>query len=265
MAYTINNVDLSVFGIKASRVGDSSVGISGILDFPKRKGTTEYSWGTSVEAFVSADDLTWEGRSITFKGLMKGSSAADLRSKFAAFKAACTDGEVTLSTPFGDFDVVLKDGIDTDEIGGNMLRFEVKFLQQEVSFEELTLVPTSGSGAKIDNYNLRNDFGIIIQGHDGYFGVPQRIDIQTSDNYKQTAHRQMRDIQLNCLMVCADVADLLSNMGQFHALLSSAGLRTFTAYTGDTFQFYVKDGFTISRITTAWKCTAKFQLTLRSV
>jgi len=265
MQYLINDIDLSTFGIRPSRIDDSTVGVSGIFDFPKRKGETEYNWGTEIEAFVSADDLKWESRDITFKGLMKAASRAALLSNLQNFAALCKSDEVTFSTPFGVFLVVLENGISVKELRDDLLKFEAKFTQQKIAFTELSLVATGGTGSLIDNYNLRNDFGIIIQDHENYLNVAKRLDVNTTGDYKKSGYREMRDLSVQCLMVHSSMAALVAKMGQFHALLASPGLKTLITSKGDNYACYVKDGFTVSRITTGSSFTAKFNLKLRVV
>ena len=65
MSYKINDIDFSMFGITPIR-GNEPVALTGFLDFPGREGTTERDWGTETEAFVSAADLEWKERKLTF-------------------------------------------------------------------------------------------------------------------------------------------------------------------------------------------------------
>ncbi|MCW0484069.1 LamG domain-containing protein [Gaoshiqia sediminis] len=260
--YKINGISLAGFGILPLREKGNAFALSGALDFPRRKGTTERDWGTEIEAFVSAGDLEWEGRDITFRGLMRASSHALLVSNYGDFSDLCKNDELVFSTPFGSFNVVLEKEIKVTELMPTMLKFEAAFTQQDVSFSALTTAATGGAGTLIDGYNLRNDFGIIVQSHSGYFDLAKRIDVNTTGNYKQSGYRDMRNVTLQCLLIGSDLSDMLVKMAQFQALLASPGLHILTSYLGDSFSFYVKDGLQVSQML---DYAAKFTLRLRVV
>ena len=112
MTYKIDGVDISTFGafpyIEKSK---ECIALSGVFNLPKRTGTTEYNWGVSIEPYVDASDIELDDRTLKLRLVIKGH---DYISKVMQLRLACIACR-KLWTEFGEFDVMLKDGITVDE------------------------------------------------------------------------------------------------------------------------------------------------------
>ena len=81
MIYKIDSTPLSDFGAIPSP-DSGHFALSGMLDLPRRIGSTEYDWGTSIEPFVDAEDIELDGRTLTLNVAIK-------KAQLQAFKEAC--------------------------------------------------------------------------------------------------------------------------------------------------------------------------------
>lgn len=65
MSYKLDDIDISSYDA-FPYVGQTKdcIAISGVFDLPKRKGITEYNWGTGIEPFVDAEDIELDGRTL---------------------------------------------------------------------------------------------------------------------------------------------------------------------------------------------------------
>lgn len=261
--YKINNIDLSTLGIIPLQNSGQSLAVSGVLDFPARKGKTEHSWGTETEAFVAEDDIEFEGREIVFYAMMKASTTEVLNANLLQLIVLCKTGIVQFETPCGIFPVVLTGDIKVEEWSEKGVIIEAKFTQFVVSFVGDTGEPTGGDGYLIDDYNLQSDFGICVLKEAGSKSLPVRIGVNTTDNYTISAYREPRDIALNCFMKGSDIADLVTKMGKFQKLLSLPGLRALSIPGGSGHNTYVKGGFKVTNIYTGAGASCQFTLILR--
>lgn len=68
MSYKLDDIDISSYDafpyVGQTKDSKDCIAISGVFDLPKRKGTTEYNWGTSIEPFVDAEDIELDGRTL---------------------------------------------------------------------------------------------------------------------------------------------------------------------------------------------------------
>ena len=52
MSYKLDDIDISSYDafpyVGQTKDSKDCIAISGVFDLPKRKGTTEYNWGTSI-------------------------------------------------------------------------------------------------------------------------------------------------------------------------------------------------------------------------
>ena len=69
MIYKFDTIDVTAYGVLPMR-GDGGVAVSGLFDFPKRKGEIERNWGDGVEPYLDGKDLEYDGRTIGLKFVM---------------------------------------------------------------------------------------------------------------------------------------------------------------------------------------------------
>ncbi len=235
--YKLNGIDIGTYGAVAASRGDAFA-LVGAFDFPKRKGETERNWDTGIEPFVEAEDLEFDGRTLTLSVWLLGVEA-DLE----GFKQACISAR-TLTTDCAAFSVVLKEGVKVKEyIGHNVALASATFWQQEVDIPALDVAASGGTGYQLDGYNLRDAFGIRVSERQDNNGVGKRLEVDTTLPYTQTRYRDHGTAILKCYMRGEGFAELYRQMGLFHALCSRPGLRALHFPDGLTLSGYVREGF----------------------
>lgn len=133
MAYKLNDILLSVYGITPGRMDGEGIAVSGIFDMPKRIGDTQYSWAESngVEPYVDADEIFFGGRTIYFKGILIGDKTT-VKTFLNAFKTAVDAfiDVVPFDTPYGTPLVIVRKLTPTFYNGGATVTIE--FFEPEV-------------------------------------------------------------------------------------------------------------------------------------
>lgn len=244
MNYKLDGKAIESFGAHPC-ISQEYIALAGAFDMPKRKGTTEYNWGSSIEAFVGKEDIELDGRTLIIEVCIKGISADDYRTKLDSYKSACVSCR-KLWTGFGEFDVVMKDAMDVEEHTDNFIAIvTTKLWQPGCTLPELTVSPTEGTGALLDGYNLEKDFGIYVLSSKNSKNVAKRIDVSTTRPYTQTQYREAMDITIECTMTGDNLLELYSKAGQFQALCMRPGLRKLKLAGNEFYDLYFKDGMSV--------------------
>ncbi len=242
MIYKIDDKSINEYGAIPTNASGEKIALSGVFDLPKRIGTTEYDWGTSIEAFTDADDIELDGRTLTLNVTIKGTSLDDLHSKLSAFKAGCI-ACTKLWTEFGEFNVIQKDDITVEEYAfTKVATISVPFWQQDYVPVTISLIASGYGSYMLDSYNLIKDFGIYFNSYRDINNTPKRIDIDTTLPYTNTLYRSTRDMTIQCMMFGKSLADLSSKMSQFNALCIKSGSRLLTIPGNSARMVYFKDG-----------------------
>ena len=254
MIYRFDDIDISMYGVLPSR-GDGGFAVSGIFDFPKRKGEIERNWGDVVEPYLEEADLDFGERTIGLKLVME--NIADWE-RFRTAAIACRK----LGTEVGDFDVLLADEVNVELVHDKLAKIDMKFRQNEVVFETLTLAGSGGTGVRVDEFHLARDFGISVTEVKGDRNLPKRIDVNTTAPYGNTRYRERQSLTLECMMNAPDLKAAGVKMRQFHALWRQPGVRVLYLADGRTCNVFVKDGFSVS---IEGDVLLKFNLKLESI
>ncbi|MEA4980738.1 MAG: hypothetical protein VB075_19400 [Petrimonas sp.] len=235
MNYKLDNIPLSSLGAIPSR-GNQFFALEGMLDLPKRIGTTEYNWGTSIEPFVDTEDIELDGRALTLNVAIKKTSLDTFKSACVA----CTE----LSFDYDTFQVVQKDEIKVEEIGG-YYKVEIPFWQNSVGLKPITITPSGTGFFKINNFDLAKDFGIYLAQSSNSQNTAKRIEVQTTEFYERTNFRDTWIIDLPCSLVGNDFSDMYAKMSQFQALMMSPGIHALKI-RNNTLSIYFKDGMSVN-------------------
>lgn len=267
--YYINSPSLSNYGAKASPKTRQTLAITGVFDFPKRDGDSEFNWGDEVEAFTDTEDFEWKEKSCTLRVFLQGSDAEDYETKLTSFK----NNSMGLSSLSSDYGLDIEDLRTTgvievvEHLKDNAATCTINFIAQDGILSGVLGTASGGSGYLLDGYSFIEDFGLYVQKRNDNKSVAKYQDYDTTVDYETlpTASRQPRDIQLDVTMIATSLSDFTAQMGKLHQLLASEGLRTLTFPDGNTHQVYCKDGFKINTVKTGGNVSASFYLKLREI
>lgn len=232
------------------------IALSGVFDLPKRTGDTEYNWGTSIEPYVDAADISLDGRTLELRLAM-----CNYHTHLDEFRQLCINCR-QLETGFGTFSVLVNEEIKVEEVNGEYALLTVRFWQQDVTLTALTVKPTGGSGYGIDGFNLAKDFGIQVAVLTDRSNTGKRLEAKTTLPYTQTAYRELPEVTLACTMCGPDLVELHRRMLQFQSLCAAPGLRSLTKDGEPLLNFYLKDGISVKP---ADETVLTFNLKLKTV
>lgn len=256
MSYAINNIPLSDFGIIAGQHNNSNIALSGWLDMPKRIGKTYHDWGDShgVEPYVSADEIFFGGRDLVFKGFVKSESKYDLVTNLNDLKNKTNEFDelFEFATPYGTFNVHVKDEIKVSHLVDGYATIVIKFREPVVTIPNVA-IPTIET-----NYNKYGVDGI-------YFEAISAFLVSVKDNMNRakakstnsvSIHTQklfsyakttLHSIKVELFFKASSIEVLTENIGIFHQQLASEGLRQLNVDDTGNRAFCI-DGFKVSEI-----------------
>lgn len=245
MTYTLDGKKISQYGAFPVK-NNGPLAITGIFDCPKRKGATEYNWGASIEPYVDADDIELDGRTLSLKLVVK---VSDYRIKLEALRSALVSCR-KLNTEFGEFDVLCKDAISVEDYPQlSMAIITVKLWQPVFTVPELILKPSGiNHGYLLDGYSLNQDFGIYYSEPKGVEDQAKRIEISTTETYRQTLYRELDTITFKCKMIASGLMEMYTKMMLLHGLCMKPGLRTLDNGKISA-KVYFKSGIAITPLT----------------
>lgn len=237
MNYKLDSIPITNYGAHPTLAGQA-LSLHGMFDLPKRIGATEHNWGTSIEPFVEEEDIELDGRALTLHVVI-GSEGLD---NFIQACIACKK----LSTDYETYDVVCKDEIQVRKIGEQYI-VTIPFWQHTYELSSLDINPSASGSFRLDDFDLRRDFGVYVSASGNLLNTAKRIDIPTTQSYERTNYRGSRDITLRCSMMGHTFAGVYNNMKRFHSLLMAPGMRTLTT-PNKALQVYFKNGMSVSAV-----------------
>jgi len=264
--YTINGIELSTYGIIPTQAVGSNLALEGFLSMPDRINKTEHSWGDSngVEPYVSADELFWGGRNLTFYGIVKAASrdaANDALLEFYAMLDGLTD-LTTLACDWGSWEVFVSGQIDVTYQGSGVCQLRIPFRQPMV---DLTggVIPSSpdfSSVEGIDGVNFQalgftlarfQDMGIGASRIIGDLNRPapkSQVSIGYHTEAFQVTKVDARELQLKGVIEAITYAALLATVKNLYALFAQPGTRILYVPEDRIRIVFMKSGFSISQI-----------------
>lgn len=266
--YKINGKSLSDFGITAISANSSNLAVSGAWDLPKRKGNVSYEWKESdgVEAFVDADDMLFEGRSISFSGIMNLLAGQTIEQQMTAFRSyidTISKGMFTLDSPWGVWKVQMSADLNIVRRGNSMAEIEITLLEPVPDLSG-SLPQSTGIGNDIDSYAWE-ELGVYITSVSGASNIPLRktIGVTSYEANNQVVYggKQTQKIILSGLIIADDYEEFKKKIGGLYALFTKPGLREYR-YNGAIYKCFAPDGFTINNLILASKVTATWDISL---
>lgn len=221
MIYKLDGIDIRDYGAKLRRT-DQCFALHGFLDLPARIGNTEHNWGTSIEPFVDKEDIELDGRKLLLHVAIE-------TSQLQGFLDCITCDKLTIENDgvVANFDVVNRDEVIVNNVGKYKI-VDIPFWQYRVELFELTSIgsASSDSGFAIDNYDLGRDFNVHLSRGNNIDNIAKRIEVQTTEFYKNRHFRDTRDVELVCFMRTGLFTDVYKNITQLQALMYSPGMHT---------------------------------------
>ena len=264
MDYQINGHSLSEYGIVPISTKGNDIALTGVFDLPKRLGTIEHEFGNETEAFVKADDIILDGRELKLNCYARAATSAELISNLQALFNECEKDGTVLTTPFGTFNVSLRNQASVSEFPKNKsAQVEIRFWQEDYVIPSQGETPNGGDGYLIDNYNLKTNFGVIMARKEDFRSLSKRKDFKYTAEETSSALRTPRDMVMQCYMVAPDLTTFKSKMDSLHALLISPDLRVLIEPNNTNHYIYVKDGLKVDKIRNMHRTIAYFNLKLR--
>jgi hypothetical protein len=248
--YSLNGVDLDVYGLKTSHASGSNIALSGCFDMPKRIGTTYHEWDdeNGIEPFVAESEIMFEGRDLTlYCGIID--TFTNVNSYLDSLNTAVKNFSdlVSLVTPYGTFQVLVKN------IVPDYLNFGSQIV---ISLREPIVTLTGGSlpaiGTainKIDNIPFAS-FGLYLSSAKDQRQLAEMKEHSTtiygSEGY-YIAKRKNNIIVIDGLLVGSSLSDFQSKIKALFLIFKTAGLRTIVI--GSTsMTCFAADGFKVSDV-----------------
>jgi len=251
MAYTLNSVNLSTYGITPGHAPGSNVAMKGIFDMPARIGTTHYEWADddSVEPYVLADELFFAGRDISFHGAIIGTNKQVndyLEALYDAVEAFT--GLVTLSTPYGNYSVQVKSIIPEFYIGGCGL--VINFRQPVVTLSSGSIPATGTSAYAIDSVPMTS-YGLYYGKGSGFRSLSelkeQLFTKYGAEGYQMT-RRKARSFGIHAFVAGSSLSDFQTKILALYKCFSAAGTRNIIINNEIEVDCFATEGFQVSDI-----------------
>jgi hypothetical protein len=250
MAYTLNSIDLSTYGITPGHVPGSNIAMQGIFDLPKRIGQCFYEWAESnMEPWVTADEIFFGGRDIAFHGSIIGTNEEINDYLQALYDAveAFTD-LVVLSTPYGDFNVQVRTIVPEYFIGA--CRVIINFREPVVTITGGTLPITDEDNYTIDSIPFAS-FGLYYTKGSGVRSLSdlkeQLFTKYGSEGY-QMSKRKSRTFDIKGFVMGTSLSDFQNKIKALYLAFSSEGMRAIIINGNIEITCFAVNGFTVENI-----------------
>lgn len=255
MAYILNGIDLATYGIIPGRTAGSNIALSGAWDMPSRKNKVSHDWGdqNGVEAYVNAPEIFFGGRDLTLAGQIIQADKAAVETKLKGFYTglAAIAGLTTLATPWGSFQVYVKDVIEVTYLKAGIATIIIKFREPVVDLTGGTLPASTASLLGIDGISFA-DLGIVPLLHTGGLSLPamkrQYFSEYEKEGY-QIAKTASREFTLNALLKDVNYAGFNNKIKALYKLFSQPGLRTINVQGDEQRTVFMQAGWAVSKMT----------------
>lgn len=253
MNYKINGIPIRDYGINIVR-DNSSFGISGFWDLPKRSGTSYRSWGNEngIEAYVESSDMTFDVRDFTLKCFIRTNDISILSQRLdTLYSRLKSNAQNPLIFEIPELNEIRKVYINK-AIPINRNRFNGQFTINFTEFEPDfigVLPPAINAQIGIDGISFQ-DLGIDgLTATSGQFDNPALKNLNLTKTDRRTTFAgefyEARTIRLTALMKCAGLIDFNNKAKALQMLFSSPGLRRLKLPNIDMMTF-APNGFSIT-------------------
>ena len=250
MAYLLNNISLSTYGITPVHAPDSNISVQGCFDLPARTGNCYYSWGDSdsVEPYVASSDLFFAGRDIVFSGALFGTRqqcASNLQTFYNAISAA--SGLSVFETPYNSASGYVKSIIP--EMQNGAAKIQMTFREPVVNLAG-TLPAVGSSNYTIDSIPF-SSFGLYLSKAETLFNLPelkeQNFTKYGSEGY-EIVKRQNKTLDFSGFITGNSITDFQNNVAALYKLFSSTGTRNIKINDEINVDCFATEGFKVDNI-----------------
>lgn len=267
MAYTLNSVNFTIYGIIPGRVAGGNVAVEGNFNLPARIGKTFHEWGDEdgIQAYTDASEIFFGGRDIKFEGFLIGNNStcfANLKS----FTDACdaVTGTQTFATPYGNYNVLVKSVVPTHYYGAT--KITVNFREPVVDISGGTLPGTGASDWQIDGIPFTS-FGLYPSSKTGMTALPE-YKPQSFTKYGmegfQPTKRKNKILTIQGFVIGSGLVDFQSKIKALYLIFSSTGTRQIKLNNELYVTCFADTGFMVSELHYADNgIIAKFKIDLK--
>lgn len=252
--YSLNGRPLSDFGIVPVR--NSSAGnlaLAGAWNLPKRTGDTSYDWqdGDGVEPYTDAEEIAFAGREITWSGLCRGNSSADLASKLDAFRefiGGLPAGTVELDCKWGTWQVRMSKTAEITIIGDGKRDAQIRlaFHEPVANLAGAILPAEEEHQGGVDGYSWRS-LGLGVTLTDGRYDTTTWKELKTTADVFVRGGRAKREITFKGYLMAPGYEEFIQRLKVLYSLFGGPGVRHIVSM-GMSFDGFCTDGFNISGI-----------------
>jgi hypothetical protein len=252
MSYYLNTVILTNYGIIASHAPGSNICLDGCFNLPSRMGKSFHEWADedSVEPYVVTDDLMYNGRDITFYGLVRG-TYSEITAKLTTFYNAIdlfTD-TVLLATDYGNFNVLVKSVVP--EYYRTIAKIAIHFREPVVDLTIGGLITDTGTSVNtIDNiplesYNLYYSKGFDLN---NLPETKEQFFIKYATEGWQITKRKNNTFDFNGFIVADNLTDFILRVQTLYQLFAAPGLRNIKLNNQIFMNCFLTEGFKVEKV-----------------
>ena len=251
MAYILNSVNLTTYGITAGHASGSNIAMQGCFDLPERTGKCFHEWGDShsIEPYVASGDIFFAGRDIVFHGSIIGTNAV-INNYLDSFRTAIKafTGLVTFSTPYGDFSVQVKSV--TPEYFNGGVRVIITFREPVVTLTGGELPATGSNDYTIDGIPM-SSFGLYTSKAEALHDLPelkeQFFTKYGAEGY-QIVKRKNNILDSNGFIIASGLTDFQNKIKALYLLFKSSGTRNIKLNDEVYIECFANEGFKVENI-----------------
>ena len=251
MAFKLNSIDLTTYGITAVQNPGSNIALDGCFNLPSRIGDIFYDWGDSdgIEEYTDSVDIFFAGRDIQFTGALFGTRPAcsnNLQTFYNAINAA-SGGLSVFETPYNSASGYVK-SVTTELLNGAV---KIQMIFREPVVILTGTLPASGtSNYTIDSIPFAS-FGLYLSKPEAIFDLPelkeQLFTKYGSEGY-QITKRKNKTLDFNGFVAGNSLDDFQSKVKALYLLFSQAGTRKLKINNELYVTCFADQGFTIDGV-----------------
>lgn len=255
MSYILDGVNLNTeYGFYPGRHDNSSLGLAGFLDMPKRLGKCYHDWGAihGVQPYTSANEIRFGGRDLSLVGFIMGSSKSDCAIKLNNLSKQIDGftGAVDLVSNWGTQSVFVNAPVVGDYFSDTCLKVSIGFREPNPDISG-TLPTDSGGVDGIDGISFEEMGGYLVSFGGDRRNRPQPKSFEVTqyerEIYKTTKQSETK-LNLRIFMEQPNFAIFEQKIRGLYALFSKPGERNLIIEHDFYRRVFAIDGFEVSEL-----------------